>query len=65
MAGQLARRLVYNLLIIRVLEELVEAAGVEPASEIVGNKERLHAQSCSDGFALRAQNRQDARITSP
>ena len=44
---------------------MVEAAGVEPASEIVVNKERLHAQSCSDGFALRAQNRQDARIASP
>ena len=44
---------------------MVEAAGVEPASEIVGNKERLHAQSCSEGFALRAQNRQDACIASP
>ena len=45
--------------------DVVEAAGVEPASEIVVNKERLHAQSCSEGFALRAQNRQDARIASP
>ena len=45
--------------------DMVEAAGVEPASEIVGNKERLHAQSCSAGFALRTQNRQDARIASP
>jgi hypothetical protein len=44
---------------------LVEAAGVEPASEIVVNKERLHAQSRSEVFALRAQNRQDARIASP
>lgn len=31
---------------------LVEAAGVEPASEIVGNKERLHAQSCSAWVSL-------------
>ena len=44
---------------------MVEAAGVEPASEIVVTKERLHAQSRSGGFALRAQNRQDARIASP
>ena len=44
---------------------MVEAAGVEPASEIVVNKERLHAQPCSAYFALRAQNRQDARIASP
>ena len=32
--------------------ELVEAAGVEPASEIIVNKERLHAQSRSGGFAF-------------
>jgi hypothetical protein len=44
---------------------MVEAAGVEPASEIVVVKEKLHAQSCSEGFALRAQNRQDVRIASP
>ena len=44
---------------------MVEAAGVEPASEIVDNKERLHAQSRSGDFALRAQNRQDARNASP
>ena len=43
----------------------MEAAGVEPASEIVVNKERLHAQSCSEDFALRTQNGQDARIASP
>ena len=45
--------------------KMVEAAGVEPASEIVVNKERLHAQSCSGGFALCAQNGQDAHIASP
>jgi hypothetical protein len=44
---------------------MVEAAGVEPASEIVVNKERLHAQSRSEGFALRAQNGQNTRKTSP
>ena len=43
---------------------MVEAAGVEPASEIVVNKERLHAQSRSGDFALRAQNGQGARNAS-
>jgi hypothetical protein len=55
---------IYKQLNIKGLD-LVEAAGVEPASEIVVSKERLHAQSRSEGFALRAQNRQDARIASP
>ncbi len=43
---------------------LVEAAGVEPASEIEVDKERLHAQSRSEDFALRAQNGQGARNAS-
>ncbi len=43
---------------------MVEAAGVEPASEIDVNKERLHAQSRSEDFALRAQNGQGARNAS-
>jgi hypothetical protein len=43
---------------------MVEAAGVEPASEIDDNKERLHAQSRSGDFALRAQNGQGARNAS-
>jgi len=46
-------------------KKLVEAAGVEPASEIIDNKERLHAQSRSGDFALRAQNGQGARSASP
>jgi hypothetical protein len=49
-------------MIIRYL--VVEAAGVEPASEIDDNKERLHAQSRSRDFALRAQNGQGARNAS-
>jgi hypothetical protein len=53
-----------NLLKLNKLS-LVEAAGVEPASEIIDNKERLHAQSCSGSFALCAQNGQDAHIASP
>ena len=52
------------VVVYRVIE-VVEAAGVEPASETVVNKERLHAQSRSGGFALCAQNRQDAHIASP
>jgi hypothetical protein len=44
--------------------DMVEAAGVEPASEIDDNKERLHAQSRSEDFALRAQNGQGARNAS-
>jgi hypothetical protein len=43
---------------------MVEAAGVEPASEIIVNKE-TPCSVASEGFALRAQNRQDARIASP
>jgi hypothetical protein len=45
-------------------ERLVEAAGVEPASEIHVSKETPCVVD-SEGFALRAQNRQDARSTSP
>ncbi len=44
--------------------KLVEAAGVEPASEIHVSKETPCVVD-SEGFALRAQNRQDARSTSP
>jgi hypothetical protein len=43
---------------------MVEAAGVEPASEIHVSKETPCVVD-SKGFALRAQNRQDARSTSP
>jgi hypothetical protein len=44
--------------------EMVEAAGVEPASEIHVSKETTCVVD-SEGFALRAQNRQDARNASP
>ena len=37
---------------------MVEAAGVEPASETADNKERLHAQSRSRDFAFYPQNGQ-------
>ena len=43
---------------------MVEAAGVEPASEIHVSKETPCVVD-SKGFALRAQNRQDARNASP
>jgi hypothetical protein len=43
---------------------MVEAAGVEPASEIHVSKETPCVVD-SKGFALRAQNRQDACSTSP
>jgi hypothetical protein len=45
--------------------ELVEAAGVEPASEDAVRKERLHAQSRSRDFAPRPQNGQGDPGTSP
>ena len=44
---------------------MVEAAGVEPASEIEDSRERLHAQSRSGDFSLRAQNGQNTRNPSP
>jgi hypothetical protein len=43
---------------------MVEAAGVEPASEINVRKE-TPCSVRSEGFAARAQNGQDARDTSP
>ena len=43
---------------------MVEAAGVEPASEIHVSKETPCVVD-SKGFALRAQNRQDACSASP
>jgi hypothetical protein len=45
--------------------DLVEAAGVEPASETAGNKERLHAQSRSRDFAPDPQNGQGESGASP
>jgi hypothetical protein len=44
--------------------KMVEAAGVEPASEIHVSKETPCVVDSGD-FALRAQNRQDARNASP
>jgi len=44
---------------------MVEAAGVEPASETANNKERLHAQSRSSDFALCPQNGQGEQSASP
>jgi hypothetical protein len=44
--------------------DMVEAAGVEPASEIHVSKETPCVVD-SKGFALHAQNRQDACSTSP
>ncbi len=54
----------FNAFKLFLIKSLVEAAGVEPASEIDDNKERLHAQSRSSDFALRAQNGQGARKAS-
>ena len=51
-----------KLLILK--EKLVEAAGVEPASEIHVSKETPCVVDSGD-FALCAQNRQDARNASP
>jgi hypothetical protein len=44
---------------------MVEAVGVEPASETADNKERLHAQSRSIDFALDPQNGQGESNASP
>jgi hypothetical protein len=63
-SGKIDSGLIQDRAKLRPRSNMVEAAGVEPASEIHVSKETPCVVDSGD-FALRAQNRQDARNASP